>query len=325
MDIYKIAPEDSLENREYTEEVYVSSMVSEVQDKLIENFFPLIYANLEKVERLVLEDKQIDPGVFGPYRLTAAWVFIRQNMSPIEEDLCRICRDEWNSLDLVEDRHVTSHTIAALVTAYLDPMFKSLDHNDKSIILWACLFHDIAKRGPPEIPGKDPFHPFTSAAKALRIFNRLGWIPVPSEIEPTIELLNSSYIICNDTQFMDNIKLPLIIAKLLYITGIIPKPDFPYTCYADLTNNMPKSRLFVYEILAIILFHQSINLSVDYPNFTPLPYAEIRNYFSQRLLHLLSLLHKGDTGSYNLSDPVKTWKFPKKIEIEVHKYYNLLE
>ena len=46
--------------------------------------------------------------------------------------------------------------------------------SDRNIIKWACLLHDLAKRGTPTILGRDHCHAFRSAAVTLQIFKNLG-------------------------------------------------------------------------------------------------------------------------------------------------------
>ena len=53
---------------------------------------------------------------------------------------------------------------------------EQFNDEEKNIMKWAALFHDIKKRSLPLIKGRDHVHPFTSAAATLRIFNKLGII-----------------------------------------------------------------------------------------------------------------------------------------------------
>jgi len=47
---------------------------------------------------------------------------------------------------------------------------EQLSSDEKNILLWAALLHDISKRGPPEFTGRDLVHPFMSAKTTLEIF-----------------------------------------------------------------------------------------------------------------------------------------------------------
>jgi hypothetical protein len=57
-------------------------------------------------------------------------------------------------------------------------LFDELNDEEKNIILWASLLHDIRKLGFPIFEGKDHVHPFKSAAAVLEVFNQLGILDV---------------------------------------------------------------------------------------------------------------------------------------------------
>ena len=48
---------------------------------------------------------------------------------------------------------------------------------ERNMIKWASLLHDISKRSVPIIEGKDHIHPFTSAVTTIEILQRLNLIP----------------------------------------------------------------------------------------------------------------------------------------------------
>ena len=58
-----------------------------------------------------------------------------------------------------------------------DPMLADLSPEERNVIKWAALMHDIAKASTPTIQGKDHVHPFKSGAITLRLFQKLGMIP----------------------------------------------------------------------------------------------------------------------------------------------------
>jgi len=112
---------------------------------------------------------------------------------------------------------------------------------------------------------------------------------------------------------MDNTKLPQIYQALLYLTGLTPSITTDFTDYFSVSTSHPTENLFVFEILAIILLHQSVDLDPKYPNFTPLNEEEILRYLSPRLLKILTILHLGDNGSYNLPIKFEDWTFVTRI------------
>ena len=58
-----------------------------------------------------------------------------------------------------------------------------LNPEEKNIMLWAVLCHDIVKRGTPLFVDKDHIHPFLSAEATLRIFKSMGIIVLKPEEE----------------------------------------------------------------------------------------------------------------------------------------------
>ena len=51
--------------------------------------------------------------------------------------------------------------------------------NEQNLAKWAVLLHDIAKRGSPELIGKDHVHPFMSGKAVLELFKEKGLIKKP--------------------------------------------------------------------------------------------------------------------------------------------------
>lgn len=76
----------------------------------------------------------------------------------------------------------------------------SLSEEQRNILKWAALLHDICKRGLPEFSGRDHIHPFVSGMQVLKIFHRLGLIDEqftdrtvePEQIERAYDLIENS-------------------------------------------------------------------------------------------------------------------------------------
>ena len=278
-------------------------------NELIPSVIPL----LSTTEQTLLSESYLDPSLDRYHNLINSWKVVRQQMTLLEPELSSFCSEEWSHLNQVDEGLVCSHTFAALATVYSLPCFKSLDSHDQNIIIYGLLFHDIAKRGPPQIQTKDPVHPFTSAAKALRIFNNLGWVVNPGIVNEAADFIHNASFFHQWGNFMDNRKLPQIYRYLLYATGLLETLSTPYQTYSHLTKDLQKESLFIFEILAIILFHQSIDFNPEFPNFTPLKDLEVTKYLSPRLLDLLAVLVIGDSGSYYLPEPRTDWTFYRTI------------
>ena len=77
---------------------------------------------------------------------------------------------QWEALKDRLNGKVRIHTLAVIYCLnHYSRRFQKLSERQKNILLWAALFHDITKRGPPIFEGKDHVHPFQSAGAFLRI------------------------------------------------------------------------------------------------------------------------------------------------------------
>ena len=83
----------------------------------------------------------------------------------------------WNTLKEQNDTFVARHTLAVLACCVNDPDFPQFTDNERNILKWASLLHDIAKKSAPIIRGKDHVHPFRSGAIVLDLLVCLGLIP----------------------------------------------------------------------------------------------------------------------------------------------------
>jgi hypothetical protein len=290
----------------------------------IEEVVPSLLPNLARVEQVILSERHLNPHLSHYESLKTIWTDFRKQMIPMESEISVFCAEEWEVENKVDNGFVCSHIISAMITAFQEPQFKHMDQHDQSIILFSLLFHDIAKRGPPEIETKDPFHPFTSASKALKILNRLGWITHPECVEETICFINSSSYYDEWAYFMDNERLPEIYRRLLYATGITNDINTRFTTYADACRGVEKERLYCFEIICLVLLHQSVDFDLSYPMFTPLNRAQMRKFLTPRLLVMLSLVHKGDSGSYYLTEKKSEWDFLPRNEARTKKYLKSL-
>ena len=60
--------------------------------------------------------------------------------------------------------------------ATLDPLYAEMNQQDKNIIKWTCLLHNIRKLATLTIAGKDHIYPFKSASSVLDVFRNLNII-----------------------------------------------------------------------------------------------------------------------------------------------------
>jgi hypothetical protein len=93
----------------------------------------------------------------------------------------------------------------------------SLCSEDKNILHWAILLHDIKKRGPPTIPtDKDPFHPYASAAVAVHVLERLAF---RSTNRKQLKYSNAMELYFNDLNRLVNlINSAKVVREMTYFT-----------------------------------------------------------------------------------------------------------
>ena len=80
--------------------------------------------------------------------------------------------EPWNFLKRQNEGYVARHTIIVVALTFEDPTMQQLEYftaEERNMLKWASLLHDISKRSLPTIDGKDHIHPFTSAVTCLEI------------------------------------------------------------------------------------------------------------------------------------------------------------
>ena len=99
----------------------------------------------------------------------------------------KIPSNYWEKL--VSYEGVRNHTIDVIICAMRGEAFDGLTKDEKNILKWAALFHDISKRGIPEICGRDHIHPFVSGATTLETLKHMGILKINKEEEETFTSL----------------------------------------------------------------------------------------------------------------------------------------
>ena len=94
----------------------------------------------------------------------------------IDSEVSKVIGQPWQQLKNQNSQFVAMHTLAVLAMTVNDPLFAALPLEQKNILKWAALLHDIAKLSRPTIEGKDHVHPFKSAAIVLELFETFGFI-----------------------------------------------------------------------------------------------------------------------------------------------------
>ena len=205
----------------------------------------------------------------------------------------------WKDMTALRDGETLIHTIRALVALMINPEYQNAPVGKKRYVQWAVVLHDLAKRPVDPITGekiRDAIHPFRSAVLAAEILPNHGF-NVTDQYEQTIRpwgKYTNEAIIAGEKgrPIHDNRKLP----------GIIEGIDLMFE--RDSSASI---------IVKSILFHQSLNLLVQWPDAAPLTDQEVKQYIDDDLLTVLGLLVKADSDSWQLFNPANRALFNRQI------------
>lgn len=190
----------------------------------------------------------------------------------------------WIHMASYADQQTLIHVTSVLVALYLSPEYQSASAEQKYLIEWTVMFHDVAKKARR---GKHDFtHGFRSAAIAGAALALIGFPTNPDFAAhiATWKTLTENAIIYNDLHdeyIQDNAKLPQI------LSGI-----------HDLYGQHSAASLIVKGVL----FHMSIDNDPGYPTLAPLTDAEIQRYIDDDLFPILKMMMLVDSDGWNLFD-----------------------
>ena len=94
----------------------------------------------------------------------------------IKENIYMQWEEEFKSVlgpsheDWIKRNTTYLHWLIVTYCSYADERFQTLSEDDKNILLWASLLHDINKRGKEHFLGPDRVHPFRCGGTTLKIF-----------------------------------------------------------------------------------------------------------------------------------------------------------
>ena len=124
-----------------------------------------------KMQIQFLDDKEGDKLVNEFYK-----VRMRMVLEAVNVEVTSVIGPSWSILCQQSDGMWASHTLLVLWLAINNEFYKDLAQSEKNILKWACLLHEIKKRGKPIILGNDHIHSFRSAKGTLQIFEELNFI-----------------------------------------------------------------------------------------------------------------------------------------------------
>ncbi|OMJ94758.1 hypothetical protein SteCoe_1937 [Stentor coeruleus] len=216
------------------------------------------------------------------------------------ESIDKLNIPEWEILKNRDKGHILRHTLGSLIALMLNPEYYNLSEYDKNLLLWAILFHDIGKRVSPEVYNRDPFHPFLSAKILLKVFVEFGWIKNIEYANKIAEIIGKSFVIKDMDEVIDHSYIKIILPLLWYCTRMVNVLHEEIQEYVNIEKITEIEDRFEYEILVLVLLHQSLEFNPQYPNRENITIDDIKNYLSPRIVYLSMILHKADHNSYNL-------------------------
>jgi hypothetical protein len=190
----------------------------------------------------------------------------------------------WIHMASYADQQTLIHVTSVLVALYLLPEYQSASTDQKHIIEWTVMFHDVAKKARR---GKHDFtHGFRSAAIAGAALALIGFPPHPDFAAHifTWKTLTENAIVyhaSHDEYIQDNTQLPQM------INGI---------------HNLYGQQSAASLIVKGVFFHMSIDNDPGYPTLAPLTESEIQRYINLDLFPILKMMMLVDSDGWNLFD-----------------------
>jgi hypothetical protein len=185
------------------------------------------------------------------------------------------------------DQQTLVHVTSVLVALYLLSDYQAASAEQKIIMEWMVMFHDVAKKA--ERNKHDYVHGFISAAIAGAALATIGF-PTRSDFATHIsawKTLTENTVIyapSHHETIQDNTKLPEI------LTGI----DALY-------GHQSPAAL----IIKGVLFHMSIYTDPTYPTLAPLTEPEIKRYIDRQFFPILKAMMLVDSDAWTLYDPAE--------------------
>jgi hypothetical protein len=208
---------------------------------------------------------------------------------------------EFDPLVRCPDRHkLLWHIDQTIYCLFLDPYWNAMDSYDQNLLLWAGLLHDISKRV-YSYGKKDPFHPFASGATALRVLKRFGWVRNGSDIDVknTFDLILYSFTMKMGVRIHDNSRIPEILSRLLWHFAFLSSHKSPFSSLSEtLGGSVSREQTFGFEIIALVLFHQSFTVLAFAESEAPLTPGEVGRFLTLRIAQMLRVLALCDSSAY---------------------------
>ena len=190
----------------------------------------------------------------------------------------------WKKMASYVEGVTLTHVMLVFLGLYRMPEFLDLAEDQKEIMKWVILLHDVEKE--PQAEKRDHVHAFRSAASAARTLPNLGFPAMPeydSIIDNWDQFTRSAITKLENSpdDVQDNRELPEILMGIERMFGRHTPADL---------------------ILRTILLHLSVNMKA-WPPPNPLSPEEVKRYIDRELMPLLRVMNLGDNDGWTLFEP----------------------
>lgn len=284
-----------------TKEYPIPSNLPTIPDKknIFESFFPVYLSFIKSIEKLFVEHiKKSEEKEIKKDLLIRQCV--RHEESKYESELNEFIGKFWVELKIP----TKVHTNIFFHLAYNQLEKSKFNDYDKNILHWTILFHDTGKHQPmnpfikedlEEAP-VDKTHPFKSTIIFINSLLRAKLIYFPNEEK-------NKQFIKDFEDFSNCLYHSFVLEKNKKFKGTAYNLSFQFLDEIEKFIMMfkdNKENYWIYDIVCLIIFHQSLPNNDEHMNRPLLPESHIVKFFDLRLIELMRYIMVYDSCSHSL-------------------------
>jgi hypothetical protein len=265
-----------------------------------------------EVEQYLPELMTFINGLAGEYKIGTlnSWPLMREKVqaffTPDMMDKTDSVIPGWRKMSSFTDGITLIHVMTALTALMLRPEYRNATREQRSMMQWIILLHDLAKAKVNGI--KDHTHGFRSAAVAGKLLPQFGFNVQDAYDDRIDEWYSLTYSAMSrrdsGVDVQDNSKLPQIVAGIETLFGCHTAPAL---------------------IIRTILFHYSFNVLQEWPVQSPLTEHEIGLYIDDRLLPFLRMMVNVDNDAWDFFEPETKERHRAETVILIDKVKQIIE
>ena len=227
---------------------------------------------------------------------------------------------EWKRLEKMNRKRICYHTLTVLYCLLSSEEFDSYTDSEKNLLYWTSILHDISKRGTPlmSVP-KDPFHPFSSAAYALKYLSLISDVDANTLRRVMAfdrKIMNAK--IHKPMQIFD-FESKLMNTVTMETTDLLKLPEL-----LNELDSIYNPGSFHNTVVKLIMIHQCIPTLEKFSVNNQIHKKEVPKYLNKWMLKYFKTFTICDSNSYILnlfSHLIPVYK--KEFDIVFQKYENI--